>query len=164
MTSVGWIASPGRTAALGLLFAVSLTVSCGPGGGSGITAAPTPTSAAATAVADGCARAAGLTGEVSDHGTAVATGATLTIEAGDFFFAPTCLTGVQAGAASVSVRNSGRILHNISVPAQGIDTDVEPGQSVTVQVKVESTAVRLLCKYHRTAGMTGALVPADGKR
>ena len=148
--------------AAGLLLAATLVAGCGRSGGGGITAAPVAT--AATAAVGGCAPAAGLTGEVSDHGTVAATGDALTIEAGDFFFAPTCLTGVHPGTVSVTVRNSGRILHNISVPAQSIDADVEPGQSVTVQVKVGSTTVPLLCKYHRTAGMVGALVTADSER
>lgn len=95
---------------------------------------------------------------MSDHGLATANGGVLTIEAGDFFFAPTCLTGVQPGTVSVTVRNSGRILHNISIPDQGIDSDVEPGKSIIVPVKVESASVPLLCKYHRTSGMVGALI------
>ncbi|TAK77386.1 MAG: hypothetical protein EPO16_05550 [Dehalococcoidia bacterium] len=87
-----------------------------------------------------------------------ASGSVLTVEAGDFFFAPTCVTGVQQGTVSVTVRNSGRILHNISIPDQGIDSDIEPGKSMIVPVKVESASVPLLCKYHRTAGMVGALI------
>ncbi len=142
------------TLALALLATAALGAGCGRSGGGGATSAP---SAAATAP-DRCAQLAGLTGEVSDHGVARASGSVLTVEAGDFFFAPTCVTGVQQGTVSVTVRNSGRILHNISIPDQGIDFDIEPGKSMIVPVKVESASVPLLCKYHRTAGMVGALI------
>ena len=45
--------------------------------------------------------------------------------AGDFFFQPTCLTGLPSGALALTVSNSGAALHNFSLPEQGIDQDIE---------------------------------------
>jgi plastocyanin len=89
----------------------------------------------------------------------VATGSTLQIQAGDSFFAPTCQTGVPAGTVTLTVHNGGQQLHNVSVPGQGIDTDVTPGQTITVKVKLGGKALPYFCKYHRTSGMWGSLLP-----
>jgi plastocyanin len=107
-----------------------------------------------------CPSSAGLSGNVADHGLAPAAGATATLSAGDFFFAPTCVTKVPAGTVSVTVSSIGQALHNFSVPDQGIDTDVEAGKTITVQVKVAAGPVTFFCKYHRTSGMVGALIPS----
>lgn len=110
----------------------------------------------------GCAGSSGLTGNVSDHGARVAGGASSTIDAGDFFFAPTCLTGVARGEHALTVRNAGQALHNVSFPSQGIDQDVEPGAAVTVNVAMGGSALAYFCKYHRTSGMMGVLLPHGG--
>jgi plastocyanin len=96
---------------------------------------------------------------MSDHGTAVAGGGTLSVEAGDSYFAPTCAMGVPAGTVTLVVRNTGRLLHNVSVPEQGIDQDIAHGEVVTVNVKMDGPPLRFRCKYHWTAGMVGALLP-----
>jgi plastocyanin len=97
---------------------------------------------------------------VSDHGAALLKGTRASIEAGDFFFSPTCQTQAPpAGTLTLVVHNGGQALHNVSVPAQGIDTDVEAGQTVTVSVKAGATPFTFFCKYHRTSGMVGAVIP-----
>ncbi len=118
----------------------------------------TPTAGAANG-SQGCPAASGLRGNVADHGTAAASGSKLQIQAGDSFFALTCQTGVQAGTVTLVVHNSGKILHNLSVPGQGVDKDVVPGQTITVQVKIGGKALPFFCKYHRTSGMVGSLLP-----
>ena len=114
----------------------------------------------AEAASASCPANSGLTGNVKDRGAAAATGSTLAVEAGDFFFAPTCETGVQPGTIAMVVKNTGQALHNVSIAAQNIDVDVAPGETVTVQVKVDKDAVPYVCKYHRTSGMVGSLIPA----
>ena len=52
-------------------------------------------------------------------------------------------------------------LHNLSVPGQSVDKDVAPGQTIAVRVKVTGAAVPYFCKYHRAAGMVGALLPGQ---
>ncbi len=150
------------------IVAVTFVAGACTGGGSGKGApspAPSSTTVASAAVTEPAASAScpansGLTGNVSDHGSAAATGSTLAIEAGDFFFAPTCETGVQPGAVTMNVKNTGQALHNVTIASQGIDMDVAPGEAITVQIKVDKDAVPYVCKYHRTSGMVGSLVPA----
>lgn len=91
--------------------------------------------------------------------SAAAPGPTIDIQAGDFFFAPTCETAVPAGAVALIVKNSGSALHNVSIPSLGIDKDVDPGQTISVNVPVGSPPVQFFSKHHRTSGMVGALLP-----
>jgi plastocyanin len=67
---------------------------------------------------------------------------------------------VTTSTVTLQVRNTGQALHNVSVAAQNIDMDVSPGQTVTVPIKVGAAPISFFCKYHRTSGMVGALVPA----
>ena len=112
--------------------------------------------------AGGCPPSVGFTGPVNDHGAATATSSQLKLEADDFFFSPTCVTRVSAGAVTLLVHNPGFSLHSITIPAQNIDEDVARGQTVTVQVNVGFAPVPFFCKYHRTSGMLGALLPGEG--
>jgi plastocyanin len=142
--------------------ALALAVSACGGGGDGNGQSKPPAASATTGGASGrCPAGSGLRGSVNDHGAAAAAGSRLQVEAGDSFFVPTCQTGVQAGTVTLVVHNSGRMLHNISVPAQKLDKDVAAGQTITVTVKVAGKALPYFCKYHRTAGMVGALLPAQ---
>jgi plastocyanin len=108
-----------------------------------------------------CAARAHLTGSVNDTGTRAAAGNTIRLEMQDSKFSPTCTTSVPAGTITVTVHNGGSLLHNFSVPDQSIDHDVQPGQTITVQVKVGTTPVTYFCKYHRFSGMAGALLPTS---
>jgi plastocyanin len=149
----------GRLLAVAALLALAASA-CGGGGGSGQSTPPVA-SATTAGGAGRCPAGSGLRGSVNDHGAAAAAGPQLTILAGDSFFTPTCQTGVRAGTVTLVVHNSGRILHNLSVPAQKLDKDVAPGQTITVKVELGGKALPYFCKYHRTAGMVGALLPAQ---
>jgi plastocyanin len=131
-----------------LLAITALAFACGGGG-----------NASPQASAQSCTQLTAQAGRVNDHGSASATGATIDIQAEDFYFEPTCETGVQDGTVTLVVRNAGGALHNVSIPDQGIDEDVEAGDTIRVDVKVGSAAVQYFCKYHRTSGMVGALLP-----
>jgi plastocyanin len=127
-----------------------------------VAAGGAPTSAAAPEQPEQpCKQAAGFpdSAQVQDKGTEPASGATVSVEAGDFFFGPTCVSGVAAGTVTLTVENTGQALHNVSIADQGIDEDVEAGQTITVQVEVSSSPLQYVCKYHRTSGMVGALLP-----
>jgi plastocyanin len=120
----------------------------------------TSSGAAGPTGAGHCPTNAGFTGTVNDHGAASVTGGRVTIEAGDFFFSPTCQTQApSSGTLTLIVHDTGQTLHNVSVPDQNIDTDVQGGQTVTVLVKVGSAPFTFFCKYHRTSGMVGAIIP-----
>jgi plastocyanin len=126
------------------------------GGGKSSTTATAPGTTVATSAKEAC----GLSGNVSDHGAKAAGGASASVEAGDFFFSPTCVTSAPAGTVTLTVMNTGQALHNVSVPDQGIDMDVGAGQTITVPIKVGDAVVNFFCKYHRTSGMVGGLAPA----
>jgi plastocyanin len=96
---------------------------------------------------------------VADHGADAASGSTISVEAGDSYFEPTCETGVPVGEVELRVKNTGRLLHNISFADQAIDQDVAPGETVTVKIRMGKEPQRFSCKYHRGAGMVGALLP-----
>lgn len=70
----------------------------------------------------------------------------------DNAFLPESLT-VSAG--SISIANDGTALHNFSIDGQGIDTDVQPGQTETVDLSLDAGGYPFECKYHPE--MTGTL-------
>ena len=73
------------------------TVACSGNDNPGIQGDPATTGAPSTtagAAALGCAAAAGLEGTVIDKGTAPVSGSPVAIQAGDFFFVPTCATKI----------------------------------------------------------------------
>jgi plastocyanin len=110
-----------------------------------------------------CPPAAGFKdGTVADHGVAPASGRTIALEAGDSYFQPTCATAVPTGEVELRVRNTGRLLHNISFEDSAIDHDVAPGETVRVKVTMGKEPRQFSCKYHRGAGMMGALLPGGG--
>jgi plastocyanin len=151
---------PGRLLVLATLLALAASA-CG-GGGGGKSQTTTPAASATTAGRSArCPAGSGLKGSVNDHGAQAAPGPRLQVQAGDSFFAPTCQTGVRPGTVTLVVRNTGRMLHNLSVPAQKLDKDVAPGQTITATVKVAGKALPYFCKYHRVAGMVGALLPGQ---
>ncbi|HEX2030958.1 MAG TPA: cupredoxin domain-containing protein [Actinomycetota bacterium] len=100
-------------------------------------------------------------GEVAnDRGSLhVGPGGEVVVEAGDYFFAPTVLTGAVGLDRDVEVRNVGSVRHNISIPGLRIDEDLEPGAATTLVVAFpESGSTVFFCRFHRARGMLGALV------
>ncbi len=135
--------------------------SCGSGGASGGTSSTPTAPVATTATTVGtCPASAGLPTNTNIHGTAAASGSQLSIEASDFFFSPTCVTGVPGGTVTLTVHNTGQVLHNVSIPSLHIEQDVAAGQTITVRVRMGSAPLVFFCKYHRSSGMLGALLPA----
>lgn len=108
-----------------------------------------------------CPASAKLPANTVDKGGANATGATLHVDAGDTYFTPTCVLKVAPNTSvTLVVRNVGQMLHNVSVSDQGIDQDVDAGQTITMHIKVGTVPVVYFCKYHRSLGMTASLVPS----
>ena len=128
----------------------------------GLAACGTPASGRPTSgeASGHCPASAGLPANASDHGAAAASGNQLTIEANDFFFKATCVTGVPGGTVTLTVHNAGQALHNVSIPSLNIDMDVSSGQTITVQVKMGNAPLIFFCKYHKSVGMYGALLPS----
>jgi plastocyanin len=101
-----------------------------------------------------------LNGQVAnDHGSdsVNASGERVTVEAGDFYFQPTVLTGPAGEAVSLQVVSGSQSVHNLT--AGEVDQDVAAGESVDVELSFpDSGTLVFVCKYHRDRGMAGALV------
>jgi plastocyanin len=93
------------------------------------------------------------------HGTEDVSGKpSADVELDDFYFEPTVLEGEPGQSVSLKLENAGNVEHNFSLSKQGIDQDVEKGQSTTVKVTFpKSGTLRFVCKYHEAQGMTGSL-------
>ncbi len=64
------------------------------------------------------------------------------------------------------VRNAGRNLHNVTIPAIGFSAEVAPGQELVIEdvaSRFEGPGrYRLVCVIHQDRGMNGELVIAGG--
>jgi plastocyanin len=152
-------------ALLALVLLLGMTA-CGTVSNTAGQASPVPTQPASVptstpgAASGTCPASSGLPAGTNLHGAVAASGSQVSIEASDFFFSPTCVTGLHSGTITLRVHNGGVVLHNVSIPSLHIDQDMSPGQTITVQVKMGSTPLVFFCKYHRGSGMLGALIPA----
>ena len=60
------------------------------------------------------------------------------------------------------VESEGSALHNLSIPALGIDKDIPPKGKVQVDVTFPSSGVLAFsCKFHGALGMNGQLLTGD---
>lgn len=63
------------------------------------------------------------------------------------------------------VKNVGRNLHNVTIPALGYSQDVRPGQELTIVDVAERLGApgryRFFCRFHRDRGMKGLIVIAN---
>jgi plastocyanin len=85
------------------------------------------------------------------------------LNAGDFYFKGTFLEGEPGQELTLEIQNVAEQVHNISLPAQGIDRDISPKSGrVNVEVTFPVTGVvQFFCKYHTARGMNGLLVVGD---
>jgi plastocyanin len=60
-------------------------------------------------------------------------------------------------SGSKTVSNEGATLHNLTIEEAGIDEDVQPGQSSTIDLDLEPGEYEMVCEYHVAQGMTGTL-------
>jgi plastocyanin len=81
------------------------------------------------------------------------------LELSDFAFKPLEIGGDPGQKMRLHLKNEGTVEHNLTVEGQGIDRDLEPGQSTTVVVTIPPSdrVVYFFCKYHKSQGMTGLL-------
>jgi plastocyanin len=119
---------------------------------------PTPPPAASTVSGSASAvQGCSLTSKIADHGTARSVTSSVMLEVGDYFFGPTCTTGVKPGLVTITLRNTTAHMHNFSIPPLGIDTDIPGDQTVSVAVRVGAGTTAFYCKYHRTLGEQGGI-------
>jgi plastocyanin len=95
----------------------------------------------------------------NNHGEADVAGESETdVEADDFYFEPTVLTGEAGQTITIHIENEGDATHNFSISDQDVDEDVDSGDSVDVDVTFpDSGTVAWFCKFHQGQGMVGGL-------
>ena len=100
--------------------------------------------------------------EVLVHGRVPIRGSNASIEAMDRFFAPTILVGGPGTRVKLVLRNGGFVAHNFTLPEQGIEADVQPGDIRTADVVMPpSGRLPFWCSFHRDSdAMIGALEAA----
>jgi len=98
----------------------------------------------------------------NDHGTKSVSGTT-EVELDDYYFEPTVLKGKPGTKVTLELKNEGSVEHNFSLAAQGIDKDLEAGETAKVAVTIpKSGEISFYCKYHKSMGMAGALESTAG--
>lgn len=105
--------------------------------------------------------------QANDAGSKDVTGLTsLTVQANEYYFAPSVLRGTPGQHLALHVKNVGSAVHNFSLSAQSVDQNLETGKTVTLSVTFPASGVlSFFCKYHRKQGMAGGLLtsgPASG--
>ena len=94
-------------------------------------------------------------GDAGGGGTSTESEGATSLSMVDNAFEPATLS--VASGATVDVSNDGQSPHNITVEGQGIDEDVEAGQSTSVTFDLEPGDYTMFCEFHRSAGMEGTL-------
>jgi YVTN family beta-propeller protein len=99
----------------------------------------------------------------ADHGTKdVRNVSKLELEADDYYFSPTFLRGKPGQKLTLIVESEAATLHNISIPALGIDKDIPPrGKAQVVVTFPASGVLAFFCKFHGPVGMNGQLLTGD---
>src|SRR5215470_3526544 len=119
--------------------------------GSPATAGPAPGKKSKTVTLNGVTYA--------DHGTKdVRKLSKLELEADDYYFAPTFLRGIPGQKLTLMMESEASTLHNITIPALGIDKDIPPKGKVQLDVTFPASGVlTFYCKFHGPLGMRGML-------
>src|SRR2546425_11803511 len=99
----------------------------------------------------------------ADHGTKdVRNLSKLELEADDYYFSPTFLRGRPGQKLTLLFESEASTLHNLSIPALGIDRDIPPKGKVELNVTFPSSGVlAFFCKFHGALGMNGQLLTGD---
>lgn len=99
--------------------------------------------------------------EANNHGQEDVFGETagkVEIELDDYYFKPTVLNGRPGQKITLELKNEGSVEHNITVPTQDVDRNVEPAEEAEVEVTFPpSGQIGFQCKFHDDVGMAGGL-------
>jgi plastocyanin len=81
--------------------------------------------------------------------TATAGGPVTKLGAHDFAFDPTTLS-LTAGAATITVKNSGAIKHNLTIEGLKVNKDLPAGATTSVNLTAKAGTYPFHCEYHPT--------------
>jgi plastocyanin len=100
-----------------------------------------------------------LEGQVNDQGTEQLSGGELQMEVADNSFTPTFVEGDAGATATVALTNAGDRRHTFTIDGTDVDVTLDPGASDEAEVTLpDSGSLTFYCRFHRNAGMQGALV------
>ena len=99
-------------------------------------------------------------GDSSDDGDSVEAEGDVSIEMRDFEFSPSDPQATAGETITVELENTGSARHTFTT--DGIDEEVSPGDSTTVDVEVPDGGLTFVCRFHEGQGMTGEFVVAGG--
>jgi hypothetical protein len=93
------------------------------------------------------------------RGAAASVDGTVTVEADDHGFSPTCVLSPYDAPLTVVLTNRGHLPHTFSVDAVGVSKDVDAGQTVFLELPALRAPLRVVCRYHVEERMFAAVVP-----
>ena len=98
--------------------------------------------------------------KMNRHGTKDVSGMTsVNVEMSDYYFSPTLIKATPGQKLTLKLSNHGTVKHNFTIASQGINRDVPPQKTASIQVTLPGSGViAFWCKYHKTLGMAGELV------
>jgi plastocyanin len=103
-----------------------------------------------------------LEGTVNNKGTEEV-GDEVSLELDDYYFEPTFLKASPGATIHLELENEGDDTHTFTIDSLGIDQEVAPGDSATVDVTLpQEGAVRFYCRFHTNMGMQGAFFFNEG--
>jgi plastocyanin len=104
------------------------------------------------------------TPKMNKHGVKDVSGmSSLEVEMDDYYFSPTVIKGKPGQKLTLDFSNHGTVEHNFTITSQGLNKDVEPKKTASVQVTLPKSGVLVFyCKYHKTLGMVGELSTGTG--
>jgi YVTN family beta-propeller protein len=90
-----------------------------------------------------------------------AAGTVVQVDAEDYAFTPSSVRGRPGERLRLRLTSRSTTLHNITIPAQHVDRDIDPGRVVEVDVTVpEAGALPFFCKFHAALGQRGQIAVA----
>jgi YVTN family beta-propeller protein len=95
----------------------------------------------------------------STAGAAVPQIPTVHMDAEDYAFHPAAVAERPGTALRLRVTSRSSTLHNFTLPAQRIDRDIGPGNTVEIKLAIPvSGSVPFFCKFHTALGQRGELI------
>jgi plastocyanin len=110
-----------------------------------------------------------LSGTVNVHGNrdvSTSSDAELEMELDNFYYGPTFVKAKAGQTITLELENEGSAPHTLTSDALGVDEELKPGQSASVEITVPSSGKAFLffCRFHEAAGMKGAVYVKKGAK
>lgn len=80
----------------------------------------------------------------------------VSIELRDFEFSPNEVDAAPGETVTINLENTGSSSHTFTT--DGVDEELSPGDTATVDVDVPDGGVTFACRFHEGQGMTGEIV------